>query len=157
MRAYGLHAADSEAADVESRLTDADRNTLSGLAARAHAFIELEIVADHFHARQRTRSVADQRRALDRRFDLAVLDEIGLGALEDELARGDIDLTASEINRINPAFQAGEDLFRRLVAGGHEGVGHARHRPMRVAFAAAVAGRGDAGQARIHAVLQIAF
>ena len=47
------------------------------------------------------RPVADQHRALDRRADLAVLDAVGLGALEHVFARGDVDLAAAEIHRID--------------------------------------------------------
>ena len=45
---------------------------------------------------QRRGAVADQGRALHRRGDLAVLDQIGLGALEDELAVGDVHLAAAD-------------------------------------------------------------
>ena len=47
-------------------------------------------------ARQRIRAGADQRGALDRHGDLAVLDQIGLGAGEHELAGGDVHLAAAE-------------------------------------------------------------
>ena len=42
------------------------------------------------------------------------------------------------------------------VAGQHEGVGHARHRHVREALAAAVAGGRHAHEARVEAVLQVA-
>src|SRR5262245_41578299 len=106
MRADELHAADSQSGDVESRLADADRNALSALAARADAFVQLEIVAHHGDARERAGAVADQGRALDRIFDRSVLDKIGFRALEDELAGGDVDLSASEIDRIYAALEA---------------------------------------------------
>jgi CRP-like cAMP-binding protein len=54
--------------------------------------------------RQRVRAVADQRRALDRVGHLAVLDHVGLGAGEHELAAGDVDLTAAEIDGVQPFF-----------------------------------------------------
>src|SRR5262249_39756277 len=75
-------AADGEAFDEQRRLADAHRHSLALLAAGADAGVELEVVADHPHLRERARSVADQRRAFDRRADLAVLDEVRLGARE---------------------------------------------------------------------------
>src|SRR5258708_4823314 len=72
------------------------RNAWPALAAHADALVEREIIADAGHLGQHARAVADQRRALDRRAELAVLDQIGLGAGEDELARDDIDLPAAE-------------------------------------------------------------
>src|SRR5690606_18975590 len=152
-----LGPADCQPGDVESRLSDADRHALSSLPASADSFVQLEIVADHRDARERARTIANQRSALDRIFDLPVFDEVRLRALEDELAGRDIDLTASEINRVNAALQGSEDFARVLVAGGHEGVGHARHRPVGVAFAPARTSRRDAGEARVQAILQIAF
>src|SRR5574338_674698 len=152
-----LHSADCQSGDVERGLSDTDWDALSALAAGADAIIELEVVADHFDPRQRARTIANKRRALDRIFDRAVLDVVGLGALEDELAGGDVDLSASEIDRVNTALQGFEDLAGLAIAGGHEGVGHARHRPVRIAFAPPRTGRRDAREARVHAVLQIAF
>ena len=43
-----------------------------------------------------------------------------------------------------------------VVAGQHVGIGHARHRQVREALAAAVAGGRDAHQARVERVLQVA-
>jgi hypothetical protein len=40
---------------------------------------------------QHGRPSPDQRRALDRRAELPILDAIGLGAAEHELAAGDVD------------------------------------------------------------------
>ena len=66
----------------QRRLADADRHALAVLAAGADAGVEREIVADHGDPVQIGRPVADQDRALQRRADLAVLDFVGLGALE---------------------------------------------------------------------------
>jgi general secretion pathway protein A len=55
------------AVDAQRRLADADRDALPFLAAGADAVVELEVVADHRHARQHVGAVADQRGALDRR------------------------------------------------------------------------------------------
>ena len=69
---------------------------------------------------QRRGAVADQRRALDRRADLAVLHPVGLGAGEDELAVGDVDLPAAEADGVDAVLQLGEDVGRVGVAAEHE-------------------------------------
>src|SRR5271167_430151 len=80
-------AADGEALDEQGRLADADRDALALLAAGADAGIEGEVVADHCYPGQHVGAIADERGALDRGPHLAVLDEIGLGRREHELAR----------------------------------------------------------------------
>src|SRR3546814_11134456 len=65
----------------------------SDLAAGADAVVELHVVADHLHLGHHIGAVADEGGALHRRAHLAVLDEVGLGAGEHELARGDVDQT----------------------------------------------------------------
>src|SRR5687768_3800781 len=95
IRASYAGAADGQASDLQRRLADADGHALARLTADADAWIEVEVVADHGHARQRRRPVADQGRALHRGRQLAVLDQVGLGALEDELAVGDVHLAAA--------------------------------------------------------------
>ena len=74
---------------------------LSALAADADALVEREVVADALDPGQHGRSVADQGRALDRLGDLAAADPVGLGAGEDELAAGDVDLPAAEALGVN--------------------------------------------------------
>src|SRR3989449_10178441 len=102
-RAYKTFSRDStrptdrDPVHPQRRLADADRHALAVLAAGADAGIEREVVADHGDAMQVGRAVADQHGALQRRADLAVLDLVGLGALEDIFARGDVDLAAAEI------------------------------------------------------------
>jgi len=103
------------------------------------------------------RPVADQRRALDRRAKLAVLDQIGLGAREDELARDDVDLPPAEALGIDALLHAGEQLGRIVLAALHEGVGHPRHRCVLERLTTAVAGRLDAHQPGIEPVLHIAL
>ena len=103
------------------------------------------------HARQHIRSVADQRRALDRRAEPAVLDQVGLARREHELAGGDVDLAAAEIDRVDAVLDRGDDLLRVVRAGAHVGVGHARQRHVREGFAPAIAGRARAHQARVDA------
>src|SRR5580704_14181332 len=94
--ASDLRAAHRQAGDLQRRLADADRHPLAVLAADADAGVEAEVVADHGDLGQRRGAVADQRRALHRRRHLAVLDQVGLGALEDELAVDDVDLAAAQ-------------------------------------------------------------
>jgi len=77
--------------------------------------VEHHVVADHADLLQHVRAVADQGGALDRGPDLAVLDEIGLGGAEDELARGDVDLAAAEIDGVEPLLDRGQDLLRVAV------------------------------------------
>src|SRR5579863_8472194 len=93
-------AADRNAVDAQRRLTDADRHALAVLAAGADAVVERKIVADHGDAMQVGRAVADQHRALDRGAYFAVLDAVGLGALEHIFTRGDVDLAAAEIGGV---------------------------------------------------------
>src|SRR5699024_11580835 len=82
--------------DSASWLAPARGHALAFLAAYAHAGVEGKVVADHAHAREHVRAVADQRGALDRGTNPAVGDPIGLGGGEHELAGGDVDLAAVE-------------------------------------------------------------
>src|ERR1043166_7711342 len=139
----GLSArpAHRDAVEPQGGLADAHRYALAVLAAGADAFVERKIVADHGDAGERVGTVADQHRALDRRADLAVFQPIGLGALEHELARGDVDLPAAEAHGVDAVLHRGENLARFALAGEHVGVGHARHRDVREALAPSVSGR----------------
>src|SRR3989338_5331498 len=58
-----LSSAHGQAVDPERRLAHAHRHALAFLAASADARVELQIAADHGHAREHVRSVADQGRA----------------------------------------------------------------------------------------------
>ena len=89
-------ASDGQAVDQQRRLSHSGRNALAALAADADALVEREVVADALDPGQHGRTIADQRRALDRLGDLAAANAIGLGAGEDELAAGDVDLPAAE-------------------------------------------------------------
>ena len=91
-----------------------------------------------------------------RRADLAVLDLVGLGALEHVFARGDVDLAAAEIRGVDAVLHRGENLGGIALARQHVGVGHARHRHMGIALAAAVAGRLHVHQPGVLAVLHVA-
>src|SRR5438132_1600878 len=92
-------SAHRHAIDAQRRLTHPDRHPLAVLAAGADTGIERQIVADHAHAGERVGPVADHHGAFERRADLAVLDAVDLGALEHELAGGDVYLPAAEIDR----------------------------------------------------------
>ena len=74
------------------------------------------------------------------RGELAVLDQVASDGGEDEIAVGDVHLAAAEVRAVEAAFHRAEDLLRVALAGEHEGVGHARHGDVLVAFSAAVAG-----------------
>src|ERR1700738_4761411 len=102
--------ADCDAVHPQGRLADADRYALAVLAAGADAGVEREIVADHADAVQVARTVADQHRAFDRRADLAVLQFVGLGALEHIFARRDVDLSAAERDRVDAVLHRRDDL-----------------------------------------------
>src|SRR5215831_3050880 len=93
-------AAHGQGIDAQRRLADADRDALAVLAAGADAGIERHVVADQPDLGQRLGAGADQGRALDRRTELAVLDQVALGDGEYELARHDVDLAAAEIGAV---------------------------------------------------------
>ncbi len=99
--------------------------------------MSLPTIAD---PRQRVRPVADQRRALDRRADLAVLDQVGLGAGEHELARGDVHLPAAERLGEQAALHGGRISSGSWSPPSMYGVGHARHRDVGVGLPSTVAG-----------------
>src|SRR5262249_43162907 len=110
---------------------------------------------DHADAVEVGWAVANQHGALQRRAYFAVLDSIGLGHVEHVLARGDVDLTAAEVDRVDAVLDRRDDLGRVVAARKHVGVGHAWHRHMRVAFASPVAGRLHVHQPRVLAVLHV--
>ena len=86
--------------------SDTDGHALPGLAAGANSFIQGQIVADHGDVLQSFGAVADEGCALDRAGDFAVFDEVGLGGGEDELAVGDVDLAAAEVDGVEAALDA---------------------------------------------------
>src|SRR5689334_20315870 len=82
-RAYAVSvrsagAADRKPIDPEGRLSYTDGNALAVLAAGADSIIELQIVPDHRDPREHIRTIADQRRALQRRADAALVDGVRL-------------------------------------------------------------------------------
>src|SRR5262249_33518221 len=125
-------APDGDSVEPQRWLTDADGDPLAVLATGADPGIEREVVTDQTDPGEGVRTVADQHRALEWSAQLAVLDPVGLRALEHEFARGDIDLAATEIHGIESVLDRREDLGGITVAREHVGVGHARHRQVRV-------------------------
>src|SRR5205085_9748512 len=69
---------DGQSIHLNRRHAHAYWNRLSILTAGSHAFIELQIVADHRDSGKHIRPVADQRCVFHWRRDLAVFDQIGL-------------------------------------------------------------------------------
>ena len=108
------------------------------------------------HVLQSFRPVADQRGVAHRTRELAVLDQVALGRGEDEVAAGDVHLPAAEVGAVEALRHGADDLFGIALARQHEGVGHARHGDVRVAFAPAAAGRIRRQDAAGELVLQIA-
>ena len=146
---------DRQPVDAQGRLAYPDGYALAFLVAGADTGVEAHVVADHGNVRQRIRSIADERRTPDRIGDLAVLDHIGLVSGEHELAADDIDLAAAEICRIQAVADRSDDLGGIPVAVEHVGVGHPRHRHMRVRLAPCVAGGRHAHQPRVQRVLDV--
>src|SRR5215469_16887111 len=107
---------DRQILHLEGRLTHTHRDALAILATRPNPIIQLQIVADHGDTGQHVRSVADERGALQGRADAAVLDGIGLAGGEDELARGDVDLAAAEVDGVDAARHRTDDLLRIVRA-----------------------------------------
>ena len=108
-------SADGHAVELDGGHADTDGDGLAVLAAGADAFVEGEVVADHGDEFEGFGAVADEGRALDRRGDAAILDEVGLGGGEDELAVGDVDLAAAEVDGVEAALDAADDVFGRVV------------------------------------------
>src|SRR5690606_40995939 len=109
---------------------DSFRYTLTFLASRAHPCIQCQDVADHANPAHGLGAAADQCGALDGVGDAAVLDHVGLGGRENELAAGDVHLAATEIDGIEATIHRGNDVLGIVAAGQHVGVGHARHGQM---------------------------
>src|SRR3546814_16843256 len=79
------------------------------------------------------------------------------GAGKNELAAGDVDRPAAKALGEDALFRAAQDFAGVVTAAKHEGVGHARHWRMGIAFPAAVAGGGHAHQPGVEPVLDIAL
>src|SRR3546814_638949 len=149
--------ADGQPAHEQGRLADARGDALAALAADADTLVDRHVIADAGDFRQHARPVADQRCALDRCAQFAVLDLVRLGAGKDELARHDVDLSAAEAFGEDAVLDAAEQFGGIVASPPHEGVGHPRHRRVGETLAASVAGGFDPHQARVEAVLHIAL
>src|SRR2546429_4571499 len=139
-------AADRQAINFYCRNTNADGYGLAVFSAGTNTFIEFEIVADHGDPRQHIWAVADQSSALNRRRDLAIFDEISFRSRKHEFSIRDVDLPASEVHGVKPAFHRTHDVVRVIFTREHIGISHARHGDMLVTLAASVAGIGNAHQ-----------
>ena len=107
MRSFTLSRACTTHGDrvqFQGRLANAYRHRLPILAARPDAAVQSQVVADHRNPAHRLRTIADQGRTLDRRCDLAILDEVGLAGREHELAAGDINLATTEVGAVDTLF-----------------------------------------------------
>src|SRR5262245_41691835 len=82
---------------------------LAVLATNSNPVIELQIVADSCDLTQHSWSIADQRRALHRRRNVTVFDEVGLAGRKNELTAGDIDLAATELDGVQTLFHGLDD------------------------------------------------
>src|SRR5262249_9498997 len=146
---------DGHAIDLDRRNAHTHGHALPFLAARADAFVELEVVAHHADVLQRLGPVADQGGVAHRAPEPAVLDHVPLRCGEDEIAAGDIPLPAAEIAAVHALRHRADDLFGVAFAGEHEGVGHTRHRNVCVALAPSTTGRFGLEQRTRKLVLQV--
>ena len=60
--------------------------------------------------------MANQGRILDRGDHFAILDQVGLGTLKDEIAGRDINLAAAKIDGPNAFLDRRDDLVRVVLA-----------------------------------------
>ena len=141
---------------ADRRQSHADRHGLAVLAARADPLVEREIVPHAAHPRERVGAIADERGALHRLGDLAILDQVGFARGEHELAARDVHLSATEIHRVETARDRLQNFARVVLPGEHERVGHPRHRRVGVRLAPTVARGRLAHQARVEPILHVA-
>src|SRR5690606_15995727 len=83
--------------------------------------------------------------------------QVSLAGGEHELAAGDVHLAAAEVGAVDTLLHRADDLLRIALPGQHVGVGHARHRQVRVGLGATVIGGRHAHQAGVELVLDIAL
>ncbi|WBL36470.1 hypothetical protein O0235_02565 [Tepidiforma flava] len=154
-RAVTASSPDGDAGHEDGRHADADGDGLAVLAAGPAAVGEAVVVGDAGDFREDVGAVADEHDVLEGRGDPAVLDEVGLGDGEDEIAVGDIDLAAGVGDGVDAAVDGADDVLRGVLAGEHEGIGHAGHDVVLEGLAAAGAGRRDAEVAGGDFVLEV--
>src|SRR5438045_371839 len=71
----------------------------------------LEVAAQHVATTQHLGTVADQVHTLERRGQLAVLDQVALRQREHEVTVGDVDLAAAEALGVDAALDALDDVL----------------------------------------------
>src|SRR5690554_4495947 len=143
--------------DLQGGLAHTYGHRLTILATGTDTAVQLQVVADHGYTVHHLGAVADQGRALDRGGDASILDQVGLAGGKHELAAGDVHLAAAEVGAVDTLLHRADDLLRIALPGQHVGVGHARHRQVRVGLAATVTGGRHAHQAGVELVLDIAL
>src|SRR5262245_53573785 len=119
---------------------DADRDALPVLAARPDTIRNANIMTQHHYISKRFGTVSDEVHAFERRRQLAVFDEVTLGQRKHEVAVRNVDLSTPELLGKNAVFDALHDVFRLVLPGQEDGVGHAGHRVAGETFAPSVAG-----------------
>ena len=125
--------------DPDGGLAGRDRDALPVLPAGAGPGVE--VGADGVDGQQRLGAVADEVGGPDRSGEPPVLDEVGLGHAEDEVAGGGVDLTAAEGGAVQAVGGGGDDVVGVGLAGQQVGVGHPDHRERLVGLPPAVAAR----------------
>src|SRR5215469_2694683 len=146
---------DREPVDLDSRNPHPDWHRLPIFSASTNPLVELEIISDHRYTSERIRTVANQRRALNRSGDTSVLDQVSLRRGENKLPIRDVHLPATEIHRINSALDRSQNVLGIILACQHVSVRHARHGDVLVALTPPVAGIGNAHQLRRKFVAEI--
>src|SRR2546423_1857471 len=121
------------------RLPGRDGDALTVLPAGAGPGVE--VGADGVDAEQRFRPVADEVGRPHRGGEAPVLDEVGLGHAEHEVAGGGVALPAAEGGAVQAVGRGGHDVVGIVVAGQQIGVGHADHGERLVRLPPAVAAR----------------
>src|SRR3546814_7702505 len=87
----------------------------SDVCSSGLALVEAGVVADHGDLGHGVGAVADQRGALHGRPDPAVLDQVGFVHREHELARGDVDLAAGEVDGVQPRSEEHTSELQSLM------------------------------------------
>src|SRR4051812_2009022 len=96
-------ASNRHVVDADSGKADPYGHALAVLAAGAHTRVMRGVGADGGDVLERLGSYADEHRALHGFGDLALLDQVRLADLKDEVAVGDVDLPAAELPAVDAA------------------------------------------------------